>query len=172
MTIIWLKFIHVGAICLWCAGLIGLPALYGQRVRLRDKAALFTLQGSVRFSYLALISPAAFIAVGSGIALIFVAETFVPWFSLKLVAVGVLVGLHLVTGLLIIHLFDDGEDYPVWRFGAVAGASLLATLAVLFLVLAKPQLPLDTLPDVISRPGALRELFAPILPWMDPELRP
>lgn len=172
MTIIWLKFIHVGAICLWCAGLICLPALYGQRVRLRDKAALFTLQGSVRFSYLALISPAAFIAVGSGIALIFLAGTFVPWFSLKLVVVGMLVGLHLVTGLLIVHLFDGGEDYPVWRFGAVAGASLLGTLAVLFLVLAKPPLPLDVLPNAISRPGALRELFAPLLLWMGLESGP
>lgn len=165
MTIIWLKFIHVGSISLWCAGLIGLPALYGQRVRLRDKAALFTLQGSVRFSYLALISPAAFIAVGSGIALVFVAETFVPWFSLKLAVVGMLVGLHLLTGLIIVRLFDDGEDYPVWRFGAVAGVSLLATLAILFLVLAKPSLPLDALPDAISRPGALRELFVPLLRW-------
>ena len=47
-----------------------------------------------RFVYVEMTSPAAFIAIGSGTALIFLQATFQEWFSLKMVLVGTLVMLH------------------------------------------------------------------------------
>jgi protoporphyrinogen IX oxidase len=164
-VIVWLKFVHVAAIAIWCAGLICLPGLYVQRAHVRDEQALYRLQGLVRFSYVSLISPAAFVAVASGTALIFVAGTFVPWFSLKLAFVGALVVIHLLTGLVIIRLFEEGQIYPAWRFVAVTCVTVFVTIAILVIVLAKPRLGFDDWPDLLTTPGALGELLGGFIPW-------
>ena len=166
--IVWLKFVHVAAISIWCAGLICLPALYLQRAHVADRESLHRLQRFVRFCYIVLISPAAFVAVATGTALIFVSQTFYPWFTAKLVFVGVLVGIHIVTGLVIVRLFDRGEVYPVWRFVAVTVLTVLTTLAILFFVLGKPALDLDMLPADLHQPGALRRIVLDLLPWTTP----
>lgn len=154
---IWLKFLHVAAIAVWSAGLICLPGLYVRRARVPDDEALHRLQALVRFLYVGIISPAAFVAVGSGTALIFLLGTFEPWFSLKLLFVGVMVVIHILTGLVIIRLFEEGRLYPVWRFVVATAGSLVAVCAVLLVVLAKPALP-DLLPPVLGEPGGLRDL--------------
>jgi len=166
--IVWLKFAHVAAISLWCAGLICLPGLYLQRAHLPDRETLHKLHRFVRFCYVSLVSPAAFVAVGTGTALIFVSGTFVPWFTAKLFFVGLLVGIHVLTGLVIVRLFDEGEVYPVWRFLAVTGCTVLVTLGILFLVLGKPAMDLDMLPADFHEPGALRRIVLDLLPWISP----
>src|SRR5690606_32333311 len=93
MTSVLLKFVHIIAIAGWSAGLICLPFLYVQRRRLRGDA-LHRLHNFTRFFYVALVSPAAFVAVGSGTALIFVQATFEPWFAVKLAFVGIMVIIH------------------------------------------------------------------------------
>lgn len=161
---IWLKFLHVAAIAVWSAGLICLPGLYLRRAQVPEGEALHRLQALVRFLYVAVVSPAAFIAVGSGTALIFLRETFDPWFSLKLLFVGMLVLVHVVTGLVIIRLFEEGNVYPVWRFVSVTLASLTVVSAILFVVLAKPALP-DLIPDVMREPGGLSDLAGDLNPF-------
>ena len=153
---VWLKFVHLAAISIWCAGLICLPGLYAQRHTVESDDALYRLQGLVRFAYVTLISPAAFVAIGSGIGLVFVQSTFVEWFSLKMALVGVLAVIHILTGLVIIRLFEKGEMYPAWRFVAV-------TIAV---VLAKPPLDFDWVPADWVRPGALRDIVGGFIPWL------
>jgi protoporphyrinogen IX oxidase len=162
-VIVALKFIHVAAIAIWCAGLIALPGLYVQRAHVPDRDALYRLQGMVRFAYVVIVSPAAFVAVGSGTALIFVAQTFEAWFSAKLFFVGLLVAVHILTGLVIIRLFEDGEVYPSWRFVAVTGLTVLFTLGILYFVLAKPELDLPE--GGIFEPGALGDMLGDFIPW-------
>jgi protoporphyrinogen IX oxidase len=86
MIPILLKFVHIIAIVLWGGGLISLPFLYLQR---RGRVA--------RRSIGCTTSPASstsagiagrIVAVGVGIALIFLQATFEPWFSVKLALVG------------------------------------------------------------------------------------
>lgn len=165
--ITWLKFIHIATIAVWAAGLISLPGLYVQRAHVADDEQLHRLQRIVRSAYVRLVSPAAFVAVASGIALIFLRETFVAWFSLKLAFVGVLVVIHALTGLVIIRLFREGEIYPVWRFVAVTTLTVAIVLAILVLVLAKPDIAV-TYPAALGQPGALRDLFADFIPWTTP----
>src|SRR5690606_38216610 len=62
MTSVLLKFAHIIAIAGWSAGLICLPFLYVQRRRLSGDA-LHRLHNFTRFFYVALVSPAAFVAV-------------------------------------------------------------------------------------------------------------
>ncbi|MEO9337788.1 CopD family protein [Mesorhizobium sp. SB112] len=162
---VWLKFIHIAAICIWCGGLICLPGLYVQRAHTRKKEQIFRLQGLVRFAYVGIVSPAAFVAVASGTGLIFLQRTFVPWFSLKLGFVGLLVALHILTGLVIIRLFERGSVYPVWRFIAVTIVTVGVVSAILIVVLAKPDLE-SIFPHAMSEPGALRRLVGEFIPWV------
>lgn len=161
------KFIHFMAISIWVAGLISLPSLYVQRAHVQNDEDRFRLQKIVRFSYIKVLSPAAFIAVASGTTLIFLQSTYLPWFSAKLVLVAVLVLTHVLTGLVIIRLFDEGEVYPPWRFITVTALSIVTAVGIVYLALAKPEIP-ALLPDWFSEPGALKRVVDPLIPWKTP----
>jgi protoporphyrinogen IX oxidase len=94
----FLKFVHLATIAIWSGGLIVLPFLFWQRRGLAGPD-LDRLHRMTRFVYVALTSPAAFIAIGSGTALIFLQATFREWFTLKMLLVGVMVMLHVLAGL-------------------------------------------------------------------------
>jgi putative membrane protein len=162
-----LKFVHIAAIAIWTAGLISLPSLYVQRAHVENDDALYRMQRMTRFAFVALISPAAFIAVASGIALSFMREVFAPWFSWKLAFVGVLAIFHVFSGLVVIRLFKEGEVYPAWRFVLATASCCAVVLAILILVLAK-EAPQFTLPAVMSEPGGLKRLLEPFNPWATP----
>lgn len=161
---IWIKVIHIAGVAVWGAGLISLPGLYVQRTHIVDPPALHRLHAMVRFLYVALMSPAAFLSVASGTALVFMRETFEPWFSLKLLLVGGLATIHILTGRVILRLFDEGEVYPTWRFVAVTAATLLVIVLILFVVLAKPEIPLEP-PEFMREPGALKRLLLAFIPF-------
>jgi protoporphyrinogen IX oxidase len=160
---VWLKFLHIATIAIWSAGLVSLPGLYVQRAHARDDDTLYRLQGMVRFAYVALISPAAFIAIGTGTALILVQETFEPWFHLKLLLVALLVVVHVLTGLVIIRLFREGETYSSWRAVVVTILTVIVATAIIGVVLLKPDLGDQLLPDILSEPGALGDMFQPFI---------
>lgn len=161
MTVWLVKFVHMGAIAVWVGGLAALPVLLVQRRGLvgRDLDRLHRL---TRFVHVALISPAAFLAIGSGILLVFLRETWVEWFSLKLVLVAVLVAMHIATGLAIVSTFVPGG-----RRGRVLGAlsslsSLGVACGILWLVLAKPEISAAEWGGEAFRPGALAEFLRPV----------
>lgn len=161
---VWLKLAHIAALAIWCGGLLVLPGLFARRPAIGSDAALWHLQRFTRHAYVELISPAAFVAVATGIALIFVREVYTPWMALKLVAVGVLVLLHLRAGHVIQRVFEPDRRYPAWRqVLAVSGVAATA-LGILFLVLAKPPLDLSRLPDWLTRPGALQDRLDIMIP--------
>lgn len=161
---IWLKTLHLAAIALWSAGLVALPVLHRRRAHVAETAAVHRLQATARFLYVAILSPAAFVAIGSGTALIFVRQSFEPWFSLKLALVGVLAAIHILVGHAVLRLFEPGRDYPLWRFVAMTAATLLTVAAILIVVLAKPVLP-DLFPPAMAEPGALARLAAGLNPF-------
>lgn len=165
--ILALKFLHIASIAIWAGGLVSLPGLYVQRAHVQDNDSLYRLQRIVRFSYVTIISPAAFIAVASGIMLIFGQQTFAGWFSLKLFFVALLVVLHVLTGLVIIRLFREGEIYPVWRFVLTTVLTCGVVVAILFVVLAKPSLSYTPSGDLFE-PGGLRRFVQSISPWAIP----
>jgi putative membrane protein len=151
VIVTWLKFIHVAAIALWSAGLIGLPFLYYQRRRLEDEP-LYRLHAFTRFFYVALVSPAAFVAIASGTALILLQGTYANWFSAKLVAVSVMTGIHIFSGLVILRLFEPDGSYPALRAVGVVTLTTAVVCVILALVLGKPEL---------EWPEALLTFFAP-----------
>jgi putative membrane protein len=161
---IWVKLVHVAAIAIWSAGLICLPGLYVRRARLADRTARDRLQAVVRFLYVAVVSPAAFLAIGSGTVLIFMRESFEVWFSVKLALIGALVLVHILAGLVVIRFSEQGSTYAVWRSVTETGLTVLIVAAILTVVLAKPEFP-NLIPEVMNRPGGLAELLDPINPF-------
>lgn len=159
--------LHVAAIAIWVSGLVSLPGLYAQRARLEGGDTLLRLQAMVRFAYVVIISPAAYMAIASGTVLIFMRETYGGWFSVKLALVAVLALGHVLTGLVVIRLFREGQTYPVWRFVAVTVFTSTVAVLILVVVLAKPAIP-QILPEGVFAPGALGRFLAPLNPWATP----
>ncbi len=166
-AMVFVKFLHIMAISVWAAGLVSLPGLYVQRAHIVKDNDLYRLQKIVRFCYVRVLSPAAFVAIATGTGLIFLQNPFSAWFSMKLALVGIMVVIHVMTGLVIIRLFKDGEVYPVWRFVSVTIASGVVVGGIFFLVLARPEAPF-ALPSGWVEPGALKLIVSQISPWEIP----
>ncbi|ALN74308.1 MULTISPECIES: CopD family protein [unclassified Aureimonas] len=158
MILVWMKSLHIAALVVWCGGLLLMPILMNQREAAGAGPPLHRLHAFTRFAYIVVVSPAAFLAIGSGTALILMREVFTVWFAVKLLFVGVLTALHVWTGLVILSLFEEGRHFRTWRMVSGLGALSLTLLAILYLVLAKPAIDLALLPEMLHRPGALGEL--------------
>lgn len=169
MIVVWLKIIHVTALSVWAGGILLMPILLGQRhLAGVNGPTLDRLHAFTRFAYISVISPAAFVAIGSGTALIFAREVFMAWFAIKLVFVGFLTALHVWIGLLVLSIFDDDGYFARWRVVSSI-VVLCAVMTVIFwVVLAKPAVPLGFLPDELMRPGGLRLLAARFIPGLTP----
>jgi uncharacterized membrane protein len=152
-----LKFVHLATISIWSAGLVVLPYLFLQRRGLAPGPELDRLHRITRFVFVAMASPAAVIAIGSGTALIFTQGTFREWFTVKMVLVGLMVMLHVVAGLVAMRVFE-----PEGRFGPRAnalmtGAYLSLIVAIVWVVLAKPDIDSTQFQDALFTPGGLAE---------------
>ena len=157
--IAWLKFMHIAGLTVWAAGLIAMPGIYLQRTGLPGDKQLFRLHRLALFTYVIVTCPAAFLAIGTGTALIFVNQVHAPWFALKLAAVGGMVLLHMYCGYLLPRLFVRHTRLPRRRAVLVLAGTLVMVGAILWLVLAKPVLAFGRLPDWLTRPGGLQSLL-------------
>lgn len=165
--ITFLKFVHIATISLWAAGLVCLPFLFAQRKSVATDAELHRIHSLVRFFYIVILSPTAFVAIGSGTGLIFLQQTFEPWFQLKLVAVGLLVLIHVASGRVTLSLFTNAMRYSAHHYVLFTTSTLTVIVVILFLVSGKPSLsPLSAVADWFE-PGALEDLLAPFMWWRD-----
>ena len=179
-----LKLIHIATISIWVGGLLAMPYLIWRRhglLRAQGSDAVHRLHRTVRLLHIGLVSPAAVIAVISGTVLIFLRDTYGPWFWLKLVFVGVLVLAHNVANRSLRRVFaDDPLDKREERgtqHASFTGAQALAlgvmiaigSSGVLLSVLGKPDLDLSALlPAGAFRPGALGDALGGLNPWATP----
>ena len=170
------KFIHICAIAIWSAGLLTLPAIYLQLHYVRMELPntdlhtdrVLRLQRGARLTYVGIASPAAFVAIASGILLIFQSGIVAPWFSIKLAFVSALVIIHTLSGMALVRLFDRSKLYSSWRYVAATSSVIVVAAAIITLTLAKPMLTDDALPAVLSEPGALKPMIESINPWQRP----
>jgi protoporphyrinogen IX oxidase len=151
----FLKFVHLGAIALWSGGLIALPFLFWQRRTLEAGLDLDRLHRVTRLVYVELASPAAFVAIGSGTALIFLQATFAEWFSLKMVLVGIMAMLHVVAGLILMQLFLPQGKFTKLSYVSLMSAYIALIGAILWIVLAKPHIDSNQIAAHLFEPGGL-----------------
>lgn len=158
----FLKFLHLGTISVWSGGLIVLPFLFWQRQGIDVGPELDRLHRLTRFVYVGMTSPAAFLAIGSGTILIFLQTTFLEWFSLKMVLVGALVVLHVMAGLVLVHLFEPGGHFGRFSYVGLTCAYVLLVVGVIWVVLAKPHIDSNQFATNLFKPGGLRQFFGEI----------
>jgi uncharacterized membrane protein len=150
-----LKFVHLAAIALWSGGLIVLPFLFWQRRKLEAGLDLDRLHRVARFVYVEMTSPAAFVAIASGTALIFLQTTFVEWFSLKMLLVGIMAMLHVVAGLVLMKLFSPKGRFSRFSYLALTSAYIVLITAIIWVVLAKPHIDSNQFAAHLFEPGGL-----------------
>jgi protoporphyrinogen IX oxidase len=160
----WLKFVHVGAIAVWCAGLLYLTALIPLHRRDLARGEFIGLRRATRFTHVVLLAPGAALAIATGTALLFVADALHGWMFLKLAAVGGLVIAQLGLGSVARRLAEPEESPPRW-LGAVAIPTVLGSmLAILWLVLAEPDVDVEGLPPMVAEPGGLQDWVSRVTP--------
>ena len=151
----FLKFVHLAAIAIWSGGLLALPFLFWQRRGLAAGPDLDRLHRITRLVYVELTSPAAFIAIASGTALIFLQATFAEWFTTKMVLVGLMAMLHVVAGLVIHQLFSPSGRFGRFSFVALATTYAVLITAIVWVVLAKPHIDSNQFAAHLFEPGGL-----------------
>ena len=151
----FLKFVHLAAIAIWSGGLLALPFLFWQRRLLKAGPDLDRLHRIARLVYVELTSPAAFIAIASGTALIFLQATFTEWFTIKMVLVGLMAMLHVVAGLVMHQLFSAKGRFGGFSFVGLASTYAVLITAIVWVVLAKPHIDSNQFAKHLFEPGGL-----------------
>ncbi len=138
----WFKFLHIIALVSWCGLLLYLPALLCQQARPERVAQGFSPGAPPlpRLVYNSLASPAALLAIASGTLLFLLHGLSGSWLVLKLLAVSVMVLAHGLCGWLLLRLEQRRPRGVVGGALLSAGMAGVAMLAVVGLVLAKPEL--------------------------------
>ncbi|MBK5926446.1 CopD family protein [Rhodobaculum claviforme] len=156
-----LKFLHIAALSVWCAGLLALPVVmqvYGRHPAMRSQARYAEFRLLAHRSYTRIVTPAAVVAIAAGSGLIVALRLVDPWMLAKLAAVSGMVLVHAWLGHLVAQSGERAGDLAAgWRLPSPLialwlGLPLMA--AVLWLVLAKPDLSdlAAGLPAVLTEP--------------------
>ncbi len=158
-----LKFLHIATLAVWCAGLLVLPLLLTGSHRKTSEAKAARMRIFAHNAYNYCVSPAAVVATIAGGGLIFARDLFQPWLFSKLGFVGALVVIHTYLGHCVVELGEKGRVSPlVHPYLLLAAASAVMT-AILLLVLAKPVISPDLMPDWLRTPLD-RQLPFPTVP--------
>ncbi len=135
----WIKFVHLSALLAWCAGLLALPSLFALYPVVSGRVDRRRVWAATRFTYVAIASPAAVVAVISGTALIHPTGSYGNWMLAKLTLVAAMVFFHCACGKFILMLQEKPRRWApvVHRLLVVVPALLIP--GVLWLVLAQPS---------------------------------
>ena len=134
----WLKTVHIAALIVWSACLFALPALYAGFPDLRDPRGMLRHRAMARFTFIAIASPAAVIAIIAGTLLIHPTGSYAGWLVLKLGVVAMMVFFHVVCGRIVVMLHDHPRAWAARTHRWLLAVPLILIPTVLFLVLAKP----------------------------------
>ncbi|MFL0560012.1 CopD family protein [Sphingomonas sp. 179-I 2A4 NHS] len=152
MIITLLKAIHIMALLLWTAGLLSLPLMLARHEEGEHQFRYARIRKFTHYSYTRLVTPAAVIAIAAGTPLIFLRGMFVPWLFAKLALVAMLVALHAFVGHIVLKMGEEaGEQQPPPAWPMMTGLCVLI-LGILILVLLKPPLDVQQLPDLLRAP--------------------
>jgi len=136
----WTKFLHLTSLLVWCAALFALPALFALHPSINGRVERRRIQAATRFTFIAVGSPAAVIAVASGTGLIFLTASYGGWMLAKLSLVALMVVFHVLCGQRILNLHRKPWRWAPAQHIAWAGAPALLIVGVLWLVLLQPRL--------------------------------
>ncbi|MBS3651844.1 CopD family protein [Pseudaminobacter sp. 19-2017] len=148
----YVKALHIAALVIWCAGLFALPLMLARHDPAIGQADYSRIRLATHYGYTWVVTPAAALAVVAGTLLIFLRELFVVWMFAKLVFVALLVGFHAWVGHTMVTVAETEGEHQTPEPLLPLLVLLVPVLAILFLVLAKPELENIPLPDWLMEP--------------------
>ena len=146
------KALHIAALLVWCGGLFALPLLLARHDAAMGQSDYARIRRVTHYGYIFGVTPAALVAIGAGTALIFLREVYVPWLFAKLVFVALLVGFHAWVGHTLVAVAETEGTHVPPDPALPLVLLLVPVLAILTLVLAKPELQVIPLPDWLMQP--------------------
>jgi protoporphyrinogen IX oxidase len=146
------KALHVMAFALWCAGLFALPLMLARHDPAIGQADYARVRRATHYGYTLVATPAAVIAIVSGTLLIFLRGVFVPWLFAKLVFVALLVAFHGWVGHILVAVAEKEGSHTSPEPLVPLLLLLVPILAILILVLGKPELGEIPLPQWLTEP--------------------
>jgi len=154
-----LKALHIGMLGLWTAGLFALPRMLARHDPALGQTDYERIRRATHYGYTFVITPAAVLAIASGTLLVFLREAFVLWMLAKLVAVAALVAFHAWVGHTIVAVAETEGTHtppePLWPTVILT----VPILAILTLVLAKPELGEIPMPGWLLEPRGVQLPF-------------
>ena len=146
------KGAHIAALMVWCAGLLALPLMLSHHHPDSTPGDYSLVRRATHTTYAIIVTPAAVVAVVAGTWLIFFREVFVPWLYVKLLFVAALAAAHAWVGHLIVQVAEKPEEHRPPRAYLPMTAICIPVIAILMLVLGKPDLGTIPLPDWLQEP--------------------
>ena len=147
-----LKAVHVGMLLLWCGGLFALPLMLSRHDPAIGQADYSRIRRDTHYAYTYFVTPSAVLAIASGTALIFLREVFVTWMFAKLVFVALLVTFHVWVGYVLVAVAEREGSHQSPNPVVPLLLLLVPILAILSLVLAKPELGEIPVPGWLAEP--------------------
>lgn len=146
------KAVHIVGLCLWCGGLVALPFMLARHDPAVSQDDFRRIREATHFTYTLCVTPAAVVAVIAGAWLIFMRETFQPWFYAKLFFVMLLVGAHAWTGHMLVRVGETRGRFQPRAPYLPLFAVLAPVIGILVFVLGKPDLGWVQFPSVLLEP--------------------
>jgi putative membrane protein len=154
-----LKALHIATLALWGAGMFALPVMLARHDPAVSREDYARIRRATHYGYTFVITPAAVLAIASGTLLIFLREVFVLWMFAKLVFVALLVVFHAWVGHTIVRVAETEGAHeppePRWPLAALT----VPVVAILALVLAKPDLGRIPVPGWLEEPLGIQLPF-------------
>ncbi|MCQ3829754.1 CopD family protein [Microbulbifer elongatus] len=141
------KAVHIFALIIWCGGLVTLPLMIAHHDPTDSGEDYRRIRQATHQAYIFCVTPAAVTTVVIGTWLIFLRGVFEPWFYGKLLFVALMVFAHAWIGHIIVEVAETKGRTRIPEPLITLMAILLPMAAVLFLVLAKPDLSGIELPE-------------------------
>lgn len=158
-TVPIVKGVHIMALALWCAGLIAMPLMLSRHDPAISPDDYDRIRRATHLTYTLCTTPAAVLAVVAGTWLIFMREVFTPWLYAKLAFVALLVVAHAWIGHILANVAEKPGDSrppePYWPMASV----LVPVVAILILVLGKPDMGWINFPNWLLEPRGGQMLF-------------
>jgi putative membrane protein len=137
---LWLKALHIVGVVSWFAALLYLPRLFVYHAQIVDDAV-----GNARFKVMerklfALMTIAAVLAIGFGVAMLALAPDYLlmRWLHVKLALVLVLVGYHGACFALLQQFAADRNSHSERWYRMFNEVPALLLVAIVILVVVKP----------------------------------
>ncbi len=151
-TVPLFKAVHIAMLAIWAAGLAALPLMLTRHDPVIGQSDYDRIRRYTHMTYTLCVTPAAVIAVITGTWLIFLREVFVPWMFLKLAFVALMLAFHGWVGHTIVTVAETAGHHQPPSPALALLLLMVPVIAILFLVLAKPDLGWIAFPDWLTEP--------------------